>query len=150
MDSISHIPVSSCRISLGVVGGVRSILLITLSNIFCSCSVSFFVIVHVSAAYSIVGMMHVSTSFHIVFISSWLKSLLPAMLNMVCSAASVFPFVFLIWSSIVPLLFIVVPRYLYVVVLSRFICPSLKGVSGCFPIVIVWLFFLTKFQVVSF
>ena len=60
MESISHIPVSSCRISLGVVGGVRSILLITLSNIFCSCSVSFFVIVHVSAAYSIVGMMHVS------------------------------------------------------------------------------------------
>ena len=46
-------------------------------------------------------------------------------------------FLFLIWSSIDPLLFIVVPRYLYVVVLSRCICPSLKGVSGCFPIVIV-------------
>ena len=91
-------------------------------------------------------MMHVSTSFQIVFISSWLKSLLPAMLNMVCSAASVFPFVFLIWSSIVPLLFIVVPRYLYVVVLSRFICPSLKGVSGCFPIVIVWLFSWPNFR----
>ena len=72
-----------------MVGGVRSILLITLSNICCSCSVSFFVIVHVSAAYSIVGMMHVSTSFQIVFISSWLKSLLPAMLNMVSSAASI-------------------------------------------------------------
>ena len=27
-------------------------------------------------------MMHVSTSFQIVFISSWLKSLLPVMLNM--------------------------------------------------------------------
>ena len=33
-----------------------------------------------------------------------------------------------------------VPRYLYVVVLSRFICPSLNGVSGCVPIVMVWLF----------
>ena len=72
MDSISHIPVSSCRISLGVIGGVKSILLIVLSNIFCSCSVSFIVIVHVSAAYSIVGMMHVFTSSQIVFISSWL------------------------------------------------------------------------------
>ena len=28
MDSMSHIPVSSCRIYLGVVGGVRSILLL--------------------------------------------------------------------------------------------------------------------------
>ena len=114
-----------------MVGGVKSILLIMLSNILCSCSVSFIVIAHVSAAYSIVGIMHVSTSFQIVLISSWLKSLLPAMLNMVCSAAC-----FFIWSSIDPLLFIVVPRYLYVV-LSRLICHSLKGVSGCFPIVIV-------------
>ena len=45
-------------------------------------------------SYNIIGMMHVSTSFQIVFISSWLKSLLPDMLNMVCNAASVFPFVF--------------------------------------------------------
>ena len=70
-------------------------------------------IVHVSAAYSIVGVMHVSTSVQIVFISSWLKSLLPALLNMVCSAASVFPFVFFwIWSSMDPLLFIVVTRFI--------------------------------------
>ena len=41
MDFISHIPVSSCMISLGVVGGVRNILLIMLFNIFCSCSISF-------------------------------------------------------------------------------------------------------------
>ena len=38
------------------------------------------------------------------------------------------------------MLFIVVPRYLYVVTFSRSICPSLNGVSGVFPIVIVWLF----------
>ena len=97
-------------------------------------------IVQVSSAYSIVGMMHVSTNFHIVFISSWLKSLLPAMLNMVCSAASVFLYVFVIWSSMVPLLFIVVPIYLYVIVLSRLIFPNLNAVSGYFPIVMVWLF----------
>ena len=48
-----------------------------------------------------------------------------------------FSFFFLIWSSMDPLLFIAVPRYLYVVVLSRLIYPSLKGVSGWFPIVIV-------------
>ena len=38
------------------------------------------------------------------------------------------------------MLFIVVPRYLYVVTFSRSIFPSLNGVSGVFPIVIVWLF----------
>ena len=54
MDSISHIPVSSCMISLGVVGGVKSILLNMLSNIVCSCSISFCcVFVHVSAAYRV-------------------------------------------------------------------------------------------------
>ena len=37
------------------------------------------------------GMMHVSTSFHMVFISISLKFLLSARLNIVCSAASFLP-----------------------------------------------------------
>ena len=68
--SMSHIPVSICIISLGVVGGVWSILWSMLSSIFCICSTSPFVGIHVSAAYSMMGSMHVSTSFHMVLIST--------------------------------------------------------------------------------
>ena len=61
-----------------------------------------------------------------VFIFIWLKFLLPARLNIVCSAASVLPLSFFMWSSIVPLLLIVIPRYLYVSVLSITRFPSLN------------------------
>ena len=135
-------PVSICIISFGVDVGVRSILLSVLFSIFCMCSTSVFVGIHVSAAYSSMGRMHVSTSFHMVFISIWLKFLLPARLNIVCSAASVLPLSFFMWSSIVPLLLIVIPRYLYVSVLSITMVPSLNLGSWFFPIVIVWLFSL--------
>ena len=110
-----------------------------LSNIVCMCFISFMVVVHVSVAYSSVGIRHVSMSFHIVFISILLKLLFPAILKIVWIVASALPFNLLMWSSFVPLLFILVPRYLYVVTFSRSICPSLNGVSGVFPIVIVWL-----------
>ena len=133
---MSHIPVSNCITSLGVVGGVWSIL----SSIFCICSTSPFVGIHVSAAYSMMGSIHVSTSFHMVFISIWLKFLLPARLKIVCSAASVLSLSFFMWSSIEPLLLMVIPRYLYVSVLSISISPSLNLVSWFLPIVIVWLF----------
>ena len=97
-----------------------------LFSIFCKCSTSVFVGIHVSAAYISMGRMHVSTSFHMVFIFIWLKFLLPARLNIVCSAASVLPLSFFMWSSIVPLLLIVIPRYLYVSVLSITMFPSLN------------------------
>ena len=59
-----------------------------LSNIVCMCFISFLVIVHVSVAYSSVGIRHVSMSFHIVFISILLKLLFPAILNIVWIVAS--------------------------------------------------------------
>ena len=68
------------------------------------------------------------------------------MLNMVDNALLEFSFCFFIWSSMDPLWFIVVPRYLNVVVLSRFICPSLDGISGCFPIVMVLAFSCPNFR----
>ena len=46
------------------------------------------------------------------------------------------------WSSIVPLLLMVIPRYLYVSVLSITMFPSLNLGSWFFPIAIVWLFSL--------
>ena len=58
---MSHIPVSICIISLGVDVGVWSILFSVLSNIFFMFSTSAFVGIHVSAAYSRMGKMHVST-----------------------------------------------------------------------------------------
>ena len=79
-------------------------------------------------------------SFRIVFISILLKLSFPAILNIVGIVDSALPFNLLMWSSLVHLLLIVVPRYLYVAMFSRSICPKLNGVSGVFHIVIVWLF----------
>ena len=75
-----------------------------------------------------------------VFISIWLKLLLPARLNIVCSAVSLLPLTFVMWSSIAHLLLIVIPRYLYVSVLSIIMFPSCNLGSWFFNIVIVWLF----------
>ena len=61
-----------------------------------------------------------------VFIYIWLKFVLPARLKIFCSAASVLPLSFFMWSSIEPLLLIVIPRYLYVYVLSIVMSPSLN------------------------
>ena len=57
-----------------VIDGAWSILSSVLSNIFFIYVplLPLSVYIHVSAAYSIMGRMHVSTSFHIVFISIWL------------------------------------------------------------------------------
>ena len=95
--------------------------------------------IHVSAAYSRMGRMYVFTSFHIIFIYIWLTFVLPARLNIVYCAASVLPLSFFMWSSIVPLLLIVISRYLYVSMLSIVMFPRFNLVSWFFPIVIVWL-----------
>ena len=60
--------------------------------------------------------------------------------HVVWLVASALPLNLLMSSSLVPLLVIVVPRYLYVATFYMSICPSLNGVSGVFPIVIVWPF----------
>ena len=109
---MSIIPVSAVIISLGVVGGVFSILFRTPSIILWSWFISAFVAVHDSAAYVMIGVMHTSTNRHIVAIFMWLNSALPARLSIVWRAASTLPLVFLIWFSIVPLLLVVTPRYL--------------------------------------
>ena len=63
------------------------------------------------------------------------NSSFPARVKIICSAAPVFPLVFFMWSSMLPLLFMVMPRYLYVLVCS----------SGWSPIVIsVFRFFLLR------
>ena len=67
--STSHIPVSTWTISRGVVLGVFRILLSVLLNIFYNCSISAFVGIHASAAYVIIGIIHVSTSFQTTFSS---------------------------------------------------------------------------------
>ena len=75
-----------------------------------------------------------------VFIYIWLQCLLPARLNIVCSAVSVLTLSFVMWSSIAHLLLIVIPRYLYVSVLSITMFPSWNFGYWFFNIVIVWLF----------
>ena len=92
IDSMLRNPVSSCMISLGVDVGVFRILFMILSNIVCMRFISFLVVVHVSVAYSSVGIRHVSMSFHIVFISILLKLLFPAILKIVWIVASALPF----------------------------------------------------------
>ena len=73
-----------------------------------------------------------------------LKLLFPAILKIVWIVASALPFNLLMWSSIVPLLFIVVPRYVYVVTFSRSICPGLNMVFLVFFLLLLLGFFSYK------
>ena len=52
-------PVSICMISLAVDVGVFRILFMILSSIICMCFISFLVVVHVSVAYSSVGIRRI-------------------------------------------------------------------------------------------
>ena len=81
--------------------------------IVCIFWLSLCVVVLLSAPYVIVGMMHVSTSFHIIAIFSSLKFLSFAMWSIVWYASSTFPSSIFMWSSRFPLLLIISPRYLY-------------------------------------
>ena len=139
--SISHIPVSAAIIYDGVVIDVLSMRLVQLSIIFWACLISAFVATQVSAPYVSIGIRHVWTSFHIVDISMLWNSSFPTRLKMVWIAASVFPFILFRWDSRFPLLFIVIPRYLYVSVLSSISFPSfISGGGAVFPMISSWLF----------
>ena len=90
-----------------------------------------------------IGIRHVVTSFHIVSICVFLKWRSPAMASIVWKAASSFLSICFICSLRFVLSFIISPRYLYVVVRSSVICPSVNwGLSLAFPIIIVWPFSL--------
>ena len=103
--------------------------------------------VHVSAPYSRVGIMQVCTSCHIADISILLNLSFPARQKIVCRAASILPLVFFMWSSRFPFELIVMPRYLYVSVLSRVFWPSLNwGWFFVLPTVITWLFSLPNWM----
>ena len=70
-------PVSIAIASFGVDCGTWRILFMMLFMIVCIFWVSLCVVVLLSAPYVIIGMMHVSTSFHIIAIFSPLKFLAP-------------------------------------------------------------------------
>ena len=72
-------PVSIVIASFGVDGGTWRILCMMLFMIVCILWLSLCVVVLLSAPYVIIGMMHVSTSFHIIAIFSPLKFLSFAM-----------------------------------------------------------------------
>ena len=62
-------------------------------------------------------------------------------ISMVWIAASAFPFILFRWDSRFPLLFIVIPRYMYVSVLSGTSSPSFSyGGGSILPMVSSWLF----------
>ena len=82
--------------------------------IVCIFWLSLCVVVLLYAPYVIIGMMHVSTSFHIIVIFSPLKFLSFAMWSIVWYAASTFPSSIFMWSSRCPLLLMISPRYLSV------------------------------------
>ena len=92
--------------------------------IVCIFWLSLCVVLLLSAPYVIIGMMHISTSFHIMAIFSPLKFLSFAMWSIVWYAASTFP------SSIFrfPLLLIISPRCLYFSVSSISMSPSFSSV----------------------
>jgi hypothetical protein len=58
------------------------------------------------------------------------NSPLPARLKIVRNAAFVFPFIDLMWSSMLPLLFIVIPKYFYLFVFSYDNSPILRSIVG--------------------
>ena len=118
------------RFSLGVDVGVIKILFIMLSSIPLIFFIWSLLGFQVSAPYVMIGMMHVSTSFHIVSISLPLKFLSFAMYIIVWYATSVFLSIFFMWSSRLPLLLIISHRYLYSCVYSICISPSLRGFLG--------------------
>ena len=73
------------------------------------------------------------------------------MASTVWYAASSFLSICVIWSLGFVFSFIISPRYLYVPVRSSSICPSVNlGFSLVFPIIIVWLFSFSEFDVVLF
>ena len=69
------------------------------------------------------------------------NSSFPASVRIICSAALVFPLAFFMWSSMLPLLLMVMPRYLYVLVFSSGWSPIVISVFWGFLLrVIDWLF----------
>ena len=140
---MSHMPVSAVSISEGVVIGVLRILFRVLSMIFCIWFSSFWVGVQVSAPYVIIGIMQEWYSLHIVAISMLWNSSFDASVSIVWRATSVFPLSFFIWSSKFPLLFMVIPRYLYMSVWSMVWSPIFRqGVTSLFFMISIWLFSL--------
>ena len=137
---MSHIPVSAITISAGVVIGVLRIRFSTLFSILCRVSSRSW-LVSISPLHRLLwGVMQEWTSFQMMPISMLWNSSFPARLRMVCRAASVFPFVFFIWSSRFPLLFMVIPRYLYVSVGSSIWFPiRVSEVGFLLLIVSIWL-----------
>ena len=90
-------------------------------------------------------MMQEWTSFQMMSISMLCNSSFPARLRIVCRAASVFPFIFCIWSSRFPLLFMVIPRYLYASVGSSVWFPiRVSVVRFLLLIVSIWLLTLSN------
>ena len=80
-------------------------------------------------------------SFHIVFISMLWNSLFPASVKIICSAVSVLSFL----SSMLPLLFMVIPRYLYVLVfpvLTYYLYGLVYGLVHyfCFSLVFLYMY----------
>ena len=98
------------------------------------------VVVLLSAPYVIIGMMHVSTSFHIIAIFSPSKFVSFAMWSIVWYAASTFPSSIFTWSSRFPLLLIILSMYLYLSVSSISMSPSFSSVWTLLPIFITLLF----------
>ena len=99
-------PVSIVIASSGVDCGTWRILFMMLFMILCIFWLSLCVVVLLSAQYVIIGMVHVSTSFHIIAIFIPLKFLSFAMCSIVWYAASTFPSNIFMWSSRFPLLLI--------------------------------------------
>ena len=133
-------PVSIVIASFGVDCGTWRILFMMLFMIVCIFWLSLCVVVLLSAPYVIIGMMHVSTSFHIIAMFSPLKFLSFAMWSIVWYATSTFPSSIFMWSSRFPLLLIISPRYFYLSVPSISISPSFCSVWTLLPIFITLLF----------
>ena len=110
--SMSSILSSSYMDSLGVVCGILRVRFIILSRIVFNLFICVLFISHVSALYVIIGIMHVSSRVHIVYICIPLKLSSVAMYSIVCSAASVFCSIPFMWSSMLFFVFMVSPRYL--------------------------------------
>ena len=137
---ILRMPVSIVIASFGVDCGTWRIHFMMLFMIVCIFWLSLCVVVLLSAPYVIIGMMHVSTSFHIIAIFSPLKFLSFAMWSIVWYAASTFPSSIFMWSSRFPLLLMISPRYVYLSVSSISMSPSFSSVWTLLPIFITLLF----------
>ena len=113
ISSIGIFPVSARRMFVGVCWGRWRMVFRALLNIVSSWSDSFFVGSHASEPYVMIGIMVAYTSCHTASILIPWNSLLPVSTIISWVAACIFPFSVSIWASRFPLLFIILPRYLY-------------------------------------